>query len=114
MTDTANNSSLLGIEGLPQFFLVLNADSDREVLETCEKVSITFAYISGPFYKPCYPLSPFQLILDHWGSKTKLKWLTTQECLDLDTDTFAKTDVFVFPEFKGPAFENLRIGKRAL
>lgn len=55
-----------------------------------------------------------QLILEHWGSQTKLQWLTTQSCLELDTSAFAKTDVFVFPEFVGPAFENLRIRKKAL
>lgn len=38
MTDTVNNSSILGIEGLPQFFLVKSADKDQEILEKCEKV----------------------------------------------------------------------------
>lgn len=54
------------------------------------------------------------MIKDNWNTKTELKWLTTAECLKLDPNTITKTDVFVFPEFKGPAFDDLRSRGKAL
>lgn len=39
MVENANNSSVLGIDGVPHFFLVNGAEDDREVLEKCETVS---------------------------------------------------------------------------
>lgn len=40
MADTANSSSLLGINGTPQFFLVKSGEKDVKALEKCEKVSL--------------------------------------------------------------------------
>lgn len=109
MVENANNSSVLGIDGVPHFFLVNGAEDDREVLEKCETVS-SLNY----FAQPAQQQSIFQLIKHFCGSKTDLKWVTPDDCLQLDPWAIAKTRVFVFPEFNGPAFDHLRGGRKAL
>lgn len=54
MADSVNSSSMLGFDGIPQFFLVKTDEKHTELLKTCEKVSQKISYFY--LYKMIIPV----------------------------------------------------------
>lgn len=55
-----------------------------------------------------------QHIKDHLNVGTNLKWVDESYCLSMDVKTLRKTDIFIFAEFSGAAFEHITTKSNAL